>query len=342
MKFLLTIDTEADNQWDHGAPLTTRNIEFVPRFQDVCNSHHIKPTYFVTSEVCENVLAREIFTQYRINGQAEIGSHLHAWTTPPFPDRDGFRFNDPHHAFATELPPDVLRAKLSFLTSQVEASFGKRPVTFRSGRYGFNEEVARALVELGYVADSSVTPFTSWASFKGSPGGTGGPDFMACGNQPCRVSTPAGSLLEIPVTILPTRWPLSAHHPLARTYFKQVDHSLPLKIVRKLFFADQPLWLRPNKDSTVALFSRLIREAKKLQIPYLVMMFHSSELMPGGSPYWKNENEIGILYKLLEEFFSWLNAEHIESITMEEASIEPRIRSQEPGTRGQEPGIIKL
>jgi hypothetical protein len=72
------------------------------------------------------------------------------------------------------------------------------------------------------------------------------------------------------------------------------------------------------------------------------MMFHSSELMPGGSPYWKNENEIGILYKLLEEFFSWLNAEHIESITMEEASIEPRIRSQEPGTRGQEPGIIKL
>jgi hypothetical protein len=92
MKFILTIDTEGDNQWDHGRELTVENINFIPRFQSLCEKYSIKPTYLVTSEICEDGLAREIFTQYIQSEKAEIGAHLHSWTTPPFKDKDGYRF----------------------------------------------------------------------------------------------------------------------------------------------------------------------------------------------------------------------------------------------------------
>jgi hypothetical protein len=130
MEFILTIDTEGDNQWDHGRELTTENIKFVPRFQDLCDKYLIKPTYLVTSEVCEDPFAREIFSDYLLKDKAEIGAHLHSWTTPPYEDKEGYRFNDPNHAFANELPDDLLSRKIKNLTDQIESSFGRRPLSF--------------------------------------------------------------------------------------------------------------------------------------------------------------------------------------------------------------------
>ncbi|MBE0653874.1 MAG: hypothetical protein IH594_08755, partial [Bacteroidales bacterium] len=158
MKFIITIDTEGDNQWDHGRDLTVENIKFVPRFQALCEKYGIKPTYLVTSEVCQDVFAKGLFTEYLSEGLAEVGAHLHSWTTPPFLQRDGFRKNDASHAFASELPYDLLNDKIATLTEQITASFGQRPTSFRSGRYGFNGNVAKSLIANSYVVDSSVTP----------------------------------------------------------------------------------------------------------------------------------------------------------------------------------------
>jgi len=44
MRFILSIDTEGDNQWDYGRELTTENIRYIPRFQEFCDNYHIKPT----------------------------------------------------------------------------------------------------------------------------------------------------------------------------------------------------------------------------------------------------------------------------------------------------------
>src|SRR5512133_168456 len=172
----MTIDTEGDNQWDHGRGLTVENLRSVPRFQELCKKYGIRPTYLVTSEVCEDSFAREIFSDYIDNDEAEIGAHLHPWTTPPFQNKEGYRFNDKNHAFANELPEDLLANKLRYLTDQIGTAFGVRPTSFRSGRYGFNENVAKILVNNEYLVDSSVTPYISWSSFKGVPGLSGGPD----------------------------------------------------------------------------------------------------------------------------------------------------------------------
>ncbi|HBE42613.1 MAG TPA: deacetylase, partial [Bacteroidales bacterium] len=129
MQFIITIDTEGDNQWDHGRVLTVENIKFVPRFQALCDDYGIKPTYLVTSEVCQDSYARDLFERFISDKRAEIGAHLHSWTTPPFMDCEGFRENDANHAFASELPYDLLNDKIANLTEQISASFGKRPTS---------------------------------------------------------------------------------------------------------------------------------------------------------------------------------------------------------------------
>jgi hypothetical protein len=320
MKFIISIDTEGDNQWDHGRELTVENIKFVPRFQNLCEKYFIKPTYLVTSEVCEDQFAREIFSEYSLKEKAEIGTHLHSWTTPPFKDKAGFRFNDPNHAFATELPEDLLNEKIKILTNQIEASFGKRPLSFRSGRFGFSENVARILLDNSYLVDSSVTPYINWSGHKGIPGGQGGSDHLDSTPYPYMYDFDKGSLLEIPVTILPTRFPLNKNNTIARHYFRNVDNSIFLRAFRKVLFHNQPLWLRPHLRMDINLFDELLNETINLKLPYIVMMFHSSELMPGCSIYRTDKEAIEKLYDLLERFFVILHNKNIGSVTLTEAA----------------------
>jgi hypothetical protein len=320
MKFILTIDTEGDNQWDHGRILTTENIKFVPRFQLLCEKYLIKPTYLVTSEVCQDPFAREIFTEYILKRKAEIGTHLHSWTTPPFQDKDGFRYNDPNHAFATEFSENILSEKVQNLTAQIETSFGKRPLSFRSGRFGFDENLARILADNSYLVDSSVTPYTSWSVNMGMPGGKGGPVFLDKTPYPYTFNFETRSLLEIPVTILPTRFPLNRNRTVAKYYFSTVDNNIFFKALRRLLFNNQPLWLRPHPSMNIGLFDKLLKESKRIELPFLVMMFHSSELMPGCSIYRSDNDDIEKLYELLESFFVLLHDKNIASVTLSEAA----------------------
>jgi hypothetical protein len=320
MKFLITIDTEGDNQWNHGRELTVENLKFVPRFQNLCNKYQIKPTYLVTSEVCEDSYAKEIFTDYLITGKAEVGAHLHSWTTPPFQEKIGYRYNDINHAFATDLAEDLINEKINNLTIQIEAAFGQRPLSFRSGRYGFNKTVAKILTDHSYLVDSSVTPYTSWLNYKGIPEGKGGPDFIDNTAFPFEYHFDQKTLLEIPVTILPTRFPLNKNKKLAGYYFRHVDNNLFLRVFRKLLFQNQPLWLRPFLSTNISSFEELINEAQNINLPYIVMMFHSSELMPGCSIYRVDKKDIEKLYDLLELFFQLLLQKDINSVTLTEAA----------------------
>ncbi len=322
MKFIISIDTEGDNQWDHGRELSTENIRYIPRFQEFCEKFDIKPTYFITSEVCENVFAGEIFAEYLKSGKAEIGAHLHSWTTPPFLDEKGYRFNDRDHAYASELPEDLLSEKIKYLTDQIQKSVGQRPFSFRSGRYGFNDKVAKVLIQNSYLVDSSVTPFIDWSKNKGISDKDGGPDFSKKTPFPFRYYSENSDLLEIPITIIPTKFPLNKSFKIAQYYFRNVDKMLILKGARKFLYKDQPGWLRPFEWTTYASFKDLIKESIKLNLPYIVMMFHSSELKPGCSIYRKDEESIERLYNLLEDFFKLLNEKDISSVTLTEAAKE--------------------
>ncbi|MGZ4199035.1 MAG: hypothetical protein ACXVP1_02490 [Thermoleophilia bacterium] len=304
MRIVVTVDTEADGQWEHGRPLATANVAAWPPFQELCRRHGVRPTYLITSEIAADPAAVAFLRPLAAAGDVEVGAHLHPWTTPPFAEEPGLRENDGAHAFPCHLEPDLLRAKLETLTDQVARAAGSRPTSYRAGRFGMDAVGARLLAELGYEVDSSVTPFVTWAAHSGRPGRGGGPDFRHHDAYPFRVAgTGAPGLVELPVTIMPT-YALTRRVPWLLEHW----HARPARLggrARRFLPRPQPLWLRPRPDYVLSDLQTLLARAERAHLPCAVFMFHSSELLAGASPYRPTQHDIDVLLRLLDRLFAW-------------------------------------
>lgn len=55
-KFIVTIDTEGDNLWNwkEGEEITTKNVYYLDRFQNLCNQYGFKPVYLSNWEMVQN------------------------------------------------------------------------------------------------------------------------------------------------------------------------------------------------------------------------------------------------------------------------------------------------
>jgi len=319
MDFIITIDTEADNQWARPARLTTDNTRCIPRFQSLCDRYGFKPTYLCTYEMVADPLFRQTVGPYQESGRAEIGSHLHPWSTPPFADGEGEGFT--HQAFPSELPIDLFERKMQHLTEAIASAFSRSPTSYRAGRYGFDASHVAVLEQLGYLVDCSVAPFMCYAGVQGRPGGCGGPDFRTA--RPGAyfldrrdVNRPGDSrLLEVPITILFPHRP-SAWWPRVQQWL--VDHagSLPARVLRRC--GQAPVWFRPSPGRTANDLLRVYRVARRSGLPCAEMMFHSSELMPGGSPSFPDAPAIEELYRVLERTFEAIAADGAYAVTLTE------------------------
>jgi hypothetical protein len=304
VRIVVTVDTEADGQWEHGRPLATANVAAWPPFQDLCRRHAVRPTYLITSEIAEDPAAAAFLRPLAAAGHVEVGAHLHPWTTPPFAEAPGLRRNDRDHAYPCHLEPDLLLAKLETLTAQVTRAAGARPTSYRAGRFGLDAVGARLLAGLGYEIDSSVTPFVTWAAHAGRPGRGGGPDFRRHDASPFRVAgTGTPGLVEAPVTIMPT-------YAVTRRVRWLRDHwqARPVRLGRRALRVlprPQPLWLRPRPEYALDDLQALVVEAERAHLPCAVFMFHSSELLAGASPYRPARGDVDALLTLLDDLFAW-------------------------------------
>ena len=84
---------------------------------------------------------------------AGIGANHHAWETPPSTAEDLKR-----HLYALGMTPERFDAQLEALTTAIEDAVGARPVSYRSGRFGFSASHVSSLERAGYLVDSSVSP----------------------------------------------------------------------------------------------------------------------------------------------------------------------------------------
>lgn len=80
--FLITIDTEGDDIWSRRSSVETRNASFLPRFQSLCETFGLKPTYLVNFEMANDPGFIEFGRDLIARGAGEIGMHLHAWNAP--------------------------------------------------------------------------------------------------------------------------------------------------------------------------------------------------------------------------------------------------------------------
>ena len=110
--FLITIDTEGDNLWGRPRVVTTRDAEFLPRFQSLCERYRFGPTHLTDVDMAKCLRFVEFARDAEQRGLAEVGMHLHAWNTPAQyrPTDDDERF----HPYLTEYPDEVIRTKIKY------------------------------------------------------------------------------------------------------------------------------------------------------------------------------------------------------------------------------------
>lgn len=173
MYLVVTIDTEEDNWGDYRQTgQFLENIKEIPHLQKLFDEFGVRPTYLITYPVAEDSRSIAILKKILEEGKCEIGAHCHPWNTPPFEEEKNKRNN-----MLSNIPFEIQYEKVKKLSEIIHKNFGKKPISFRSGRWGFNSDTALAINKLGYRVDSSITPYTTWVQ-------NYGPDFSDLSPDP--------------------------------------------------------------------------------------------------------------------------------------------------------------
>jgi hypothetical protein len=197
------------------------------------------------------------------------------------------------------LPRDQFAAQLGSLTDAIASAVGTRPVSYRSGRFGFSADHVAPLERTGYLIESSVAPLFYEAH-------KGGPEFVEAPLRPYflaydSATVPGSSnLLEVPVSAALNRaLPRALQHAYARApkpyTTKRILRALGLLRLR---------WLRPSYSSLDDMVS-LARDLQEWGEPVLNVLFHSSEAIVCGSPYNRTQAELDAFFHRLERFFEY-------------------------------------
>jgi hypothetical protein len=295
--FIITIDTEGDNLWSKPREITTRNAQYLPRFQSLCERFGFKPVYLTNYEMAMSETFVEFARDVLARGAGEIGMHLHAWNSPPLIPLTSDDFH--HQPYLIEYPDAVMKEKIKVVTRLLEDRFDQAMLSHRAGRLGLDGRYAAMLLDEGYRVDCSVSPGLDWRGTPGDPRGNGGTNYTHFPHDPyflspTDISAPASAgLLEVPMTIrsssLFRRAPWVYRIPLLR----QAANRLVSPALNHLCPA----------ESNLRGMSRATRTARAESAAHLDFSLHSSELMPGGSPTFRDATDIERLYQDLEILF---------------------------------------
>ena len=293
--FIITVDTEGDNLWRYhdGDQIKTNNALFIPRFQELCERYALKPVYLTNYEMA---LSDEFVSYIKPKmeaGLCEIGIHVHAWNNPPL-----FELNRKYdgQSYLIEYPIEIMEQKFKITYDLIVKKFGRQPVSHRAGRWAMNDNYFNLLNKFGIKVDCSITPGIDWSGNNGAT--RGGSNYSNNDYKPSFIS----SILEVPLSV---------------RYMRYLDSGSFKHIIKSLILGNY-VWPRPvsqSLSSTLKLFKKIDSENSTDYIEY---MLHSSELMPGGSPYFTDYNSVEQLYKTLEETFSKVREMNYLGITLEE------------------------
>ncbi|THG54333.1 deacetylase [Muribaculum caecicola] len=293
--FILTVDTEGDNlwQWQQGDPVTTKNANYIERFQLLCDRFQFKPVYLINYEMAidDNFMKKVVL--WASEGRCEIGIHLHAWNNPPYYELSGKYSGQP---YLIEYPEDIMREKFQVIYDIIKSKTGEPPFSHRAGRWAMNKTYFDILQEFGVKVDCSVTPGFNWGKNYG----------ITCGGSDYRLANPSpywiGNVLEVPMSLRKIR------HCSEGSLRHRIRTAINGDIV----------WLRPAAQS-LSMMKRLIKKiSSDSNSDYVELMIHSSELMPGGSPYFQTNEDIEKLYKSLGAVMKYSVDKGYEGRTLKE------------------------
>ncbi|MFO1056637.1 MAG: polysaccharide deacetylase family protein [Dongiaceae bacterium] len=288
------IDTEAEFDWSQpfARNLTgIANLRHLAPAQRLMERYGIRPAYMVDYAVSSQPDGHRFLRSLLDAGRCEIGAHLQPWETPPFEEP-----TSEANSYVGNLPLELQRRKLARLTETIARAFALRPWLYKAGRYGVSAATPALLEELGYGIDLSVLPGTDLSPQHG-------PDFRRCPSQPYWFGR-AGALLEIPMTVgyaglLAPAWPGLYHHATAAPWMRLRVPGL----LARLGLLERGA-LTPE-GMTVTEMCRLTQAMLRRGCRCFTLSFHSPSLMPGGTPYVRDAEELRCFMERLELFLEF-------------------------------------
>jgi hypothetical protein len=290
---LVVIDTEEEFDWeapfDRGST-SVANIGFQHLAQEVFNAAGIVPTYAIDYPVATTASSIDVLKPWLQTGLCEIGAHLHPWVNPP--DEEAVTSLN---SFACNLPADLMQRKLAGLRDAITANFGTPPLTYKAGRYGIGPETPAILRDLGFIADASVVPHLDSSD-------KGGPDFRALPDRPFMTGA---SIVELPLSVHFTGRIAGFGKHLYPTLSRFERFHAP-GLFSRLGLLER-LRLSPE-DHSFADMRRQTQAALASGHRYFMLTYHSSSLMPGGSPYARHASDRDALLDALTKYIDFFTS----------------------------------
>ncbi|MBI1366541.1 MAG: glycosyltransferase [Alphaproteobacteria bacterium] len=293
-KLLVTADTEEIFDWARPDPSgwTVAPVSDIDRLHRLARSFGAKPLYFLTAPVIDHAEAAFYFRALHRKGEADLGLHLHQWTTPPFGE-----FEHPYYSWQCNLPESVQSAKLRELAACFERAFGFRARAHRAGRYGADPLSCAALAEIGVDLDFSPSPAFDFSK-------TGGPDFSALSNAPFRIETPnADSVAVTPVSGARAfrGGRLFLASSIAPAGFRRASAGLLRGLTAPMRLSCEGAAF----EDLAALTRRLIADGG----PVLTFSLHSTSMTPGATPYARDAESVSAMLETARRYFAYFRDE---------------------------------
>jgi hypothetical protein len=315
MDLVITVDAEED-QWGlapSGAASVT-NIQEVRTLQKLFNDHQVVPTYLLTYPVASDEPAATVFRDLLDAGQCEIGMHCHPWNTPPYQE-----VVNRHNSMLCNLPPSLQLEKLQRLHEIICKRFGRQPLVFRSGRWGFGAATAGILAKLGCRVDSSITPYTSWTASEGPDFSSYSPHVFSFSSGNFNRNDPAGDMLEVPVTIGYVGGSFAGCHQWRTRLNRPPFQRLRLAgCLAKLGFM-RSVWLSPERE-TPARLVRLLRQSMREGCGLANLFFHTPSLQVGCTPFVRTPDQRNQLLKSLSTILRFCQESGIRSVPLSQVA----------------------
>jgi hypothetical protein len=306
MKLAISIDVEEEGLFSGEyarTPPGVSNVAQLQRLEFIPREFGFPLTLLVTYHAARDPEAREVLKYWRDRHAAEIGAHLHPWSTPPFID-----LPEPEPVRSEKIPLPVLKEKLANLVAAIQEGLGVTPRSFRMGRFDWGPQIQSLLPEMGFRVDSSMVPLTQKV---------GGPDYFLAPADPFRLPGPGGdaaTLLEVPLTMVPVCqaaarliYRVSAAFPGARS--ERLRGWFPYVLAAGI----HPVWY-PLPSMRLGVRLHRGRGGRVLN-----MFLHSTELAPGGNPEVPTETAVGKLVQKIRIFLTWLQKTGpVEGVTLSE------------------------
>ncbi len=288
---LIIIDVEEEGLFSGQYPQfpTVHNVAALPNLAPFTTECGIPLTLVCAHTVFADVAACAVLENMRTKYAAEIGAHLHYWSTPPHglegvvADTGSMK----KYVAAKDVHTELMRQKMSALFTAAQNFCGHPVTTFRMGRWDMSRSLWPHLAEHGVCVDSSIRPWHYPKQWR---------DHFLAPTQPYTVQVNGTNILEVPDTAVP----IVPRFALLQKMLHKAPSALLHTWHQSIVMAPNPVYhsLAYMKAAARAMLLRGDR--------VLTLTWHSSEVMPGATPHLPHKHSVDAMLLRVRNFLTWL------------------------------------